>query len=83
MGVYGTMKFEKPLSAYTNEELLEYLGITATEDEVFRNYNYNKQERRKYILNLIEKNQYNCVSVNKDYLIIINEYVLYLNPFQW
>ena len=56
----------------TNKELLETIGITADEEEVFTNYNYNKQERRKYILNLIEKNQYNCVSVNKDYLIISN-----------
>ena len=56
----------------TNKELLESIGIIADEEEVFRNYNYNKQERRKYILNLIEKNQYNCVSVNKDYLIISN-----------
>tara|TARA_R100000995_G_C3468074_1_gene116801 strand:+ start:306 stop:500 length:195 start_codon:yes stop_codon:yes gene_type:complete len=50
VGVYGTMKFEKPLSAYTNEELIEYLGITATEDEVFRNYNYNEEQRREHLL---------------------------------
>jgi len=40
----------------TNKELLESIGIIADEEEVFRNYNYNKEERRKYILNLIEKN---------------------------
>jgi len=28
----------------TNKELLESIGITADEEEVFRNYNYNKQE---------------------------------------
>ena len=55
MGVYGTMTFEKPLSAYTNKELLEYLGITATEDEVFRNYNFTEEERREHLLNQAEE----------------------------
>ena len=56
----------------TNKELLESIGITADEEEVFRNYNYNKQERRKYILNLTKNNNYNFVSINKEYLIISN-----------
>ncbi len=56
----------------TNKELLESVGITADEDEVFRNYNYNKEERRKYILNLTKNNNYNFVSINKEYLIISN-----------
>lgn len=55
MGVYETANFEKPLSAYTNEELLEYLGITATEDEVFRNYNYNAEQRREHLLERAEE----------------------------
>ena len=41
MGVYGDMSFnssdEKPLSAYTNEELLEFCNIKVSEDENFRN----------------------------------------------
>ena len=41
---------EKPLSLYTNEELLDFLGITASEDEVFRNYNITKEEKRKHLL---------------------------------
>ena len=30
-------KNEKPLSAYTNEELLGFLGIESTLEDVFRN----------------------------------------------
>lgn len=56
----------------TNKELLESVGITADEEEVFRNYNYSKEERRKYIINLTKNNNYNCVSINKEYLIISN-----------
>ena len=56
----------------TNKELLESVSITADEEEVFRNYNYSKEERRKYIINLTKNNNYNCVSINKEYLIISN-----------
>jgi len=56
----------------TNKELLESVGITADEEQVFRNYSFNKEERRKYILNLAENNNYDCVSINKEYLIISN-----------
>ena len=38
-----------------NKELLEYLGITATEDEVFRNYNYNEEQRREHLLERAEE----------------------------
>ena len=55
MGVYGVMSFKKPLSEYTNKELLKYLGITATEDEVFRNYNYNEEQRREHLLKRAEE----------------------------
>jgi len=55
MGVYGTINFEKPLSAYTNKELLDFLGITASEDEVFRNYNLTEEEKRKHLLEQAEE----------------------------
>ena len=64
MGVYGDMSFnpsdEKPLSAYTNEELLEFCNIKVSEDEYFRNYSYNAEERREYLLEMAEEknNQY-------------------------
>jgi hypothetical protein len=59
MGVYGDMSFnpsdEKPLSAYTNEELLEFCNIKVSEDEYFRNYNYNAEQRREYLLEIAEE----------------------------
>ena len=59
MGVYGDMSFnpqdEKPLSAYTNEELLEFCNIKVSEDEYFKNYNYNAEERREYLLEIAEE----------------------------
>ena len=64
MGVYGDMSFnpsdEKPLSAYTNEELLEFCNIKVSEDEYFRNYNYNAEERREYLLEVAEEKQPVC-----------------------
>ncbi len=59
MGVYSYMSFdprnEKPLSAYSNEELLEFCQIKSSEDEYFRNYNYNAEERREYLLEMAEE----------------------------
>ena len=70
MGVYGDMSFnpsdEKPLSAYTNEELLEFCNIKVSEDEYFRNYNYNAEERREYLLEMAEeKNSKYAMQENK------------------
>ena len=59
MGVYSYMSFnpsdEKPLSAYSNKELLEFCHIKSSEDEYFRNYNYNAEERREYLLEIAEE----------------------------
>ena len=49
---------EKPLSAYTNEELLSFLGIESTLEDVFRNYNMTDEEKREFLLEKAgEKNQ--------------------------
>mgnify|MGYP007059761231 CR=1 FL=1 len=49
---------EKPLSAYTNEELLGFLGIESTLKDVFRNYNMTDEEKREFLLEKAqEKNQ--------------------------
>jgi len=49
---------EKPLSAYTNEELLGFLGIESTLKDVFRNYNMSDEEKRDFLLEKAEeKNQ--------------------------
>lgn len=45
----------KLLSDYTNDELLEFLGVSSTEDDFFRNYNYNEEQRREYLLELAEE----------------------------
>ena len=51
-------KNEKPLSAYTNEELLAFLGIESTLEDVFRNYNMTDEEKREFLLEKAEeKNQ--------------------------
>lgn len=51
-------KNEKPLSAYTNEELLGFLGIESTLEDVFRNYNMTDEEKREFLLEKAEeKNQ--------------------------
>tara|TARA_R100000426_G_C4747494_1_gene81993 strand:- start:260 stop:454 length:195 start_codon:yes stop_codon:yes gene_type:complete len=55
MGVYSMINMEKPLSLYTNQELLDFLGITASEDEVFRNYNITEEEKRKHLLEQAEE----------------------------
>ena len=48
---------EKPLSAYTNEELLGFLGIESTLDDIFRNYNMTDEEKREFLLDsATEKN---------------------------
>ena len=46
---------EKTLSNFTNEELLEFCNIKVSEDEYFRNYNYNAEERREYLLEMAEE----------------------------
>ena len=46
---------EKTLSNFTNEELLEFCNIKVSEDEYFRNYNYNAEERREYLLEIAEE----------------------------
>ena len=49
---------EKPLSAYTDEELLAFLGIESTLEDVFRNYNMTDEEKREFLLEKAqEKNQ--------------------------
>ena len=49
---------EKPLSAYTDEELLDFLGIESTLKDVFRNYNMTDEEKREFLLEKAgEKNQ--------------------------
>ena len=49
---------EKPLSAYTNEELLGFLGIKSTLEDVFRNYNMTDEQKREFLLEKAEeKNQ--------------------------
>ena len=49
---------EKPLSAYTDEELLDFLGVKSTLEDVFRNYNMTDEEKREFLLDsAIEKNQ--------------------------
>ena len=49
---------EKPLSAYTDEELLGFLGIKSTLEDVFRNYNMTDEEKREFLLEKAqEKNQ--------------------------
>ena len=49
---------EKPLSAYTNEELLGFLGIESTLKDVFRNYSMSDEEKREFLLEKAEeKNQ--------------------------
>ena len=49
---------EKPLSAYTDEELLSFLGIESTLKDVFRNYNMTDEEKREFLLEKAEeKNQ--------------------------
>jgi len=49
---------EKPLSAYTDEELLDFLGIESTLEDVFRNYNMTDEEKRGFLLEKAEeKNQ--------------------------
>ena len=49
---------EKPLSAYTDEELLDFLGIESTLKDVFRNYNMSDEEKRDFLLEKAEeKNQ--------------------------
>ena len=49
---------EKPLSAYTDEELLSFLGIESTLEDVFRNYNMTDEEKREFLLEKAEeKNQ--------------------------
>jgi len=51
-------KNEKPLSAYTDEELLAFLGIESTLEDVFRNYNMTDEEKREFLLEKAEeKNQ--------------------------
>lgn len=51
-------KNEKPLSAYTNEELLGFLGIESTLEDVFRNYNMTDEQKREFLLEKAEeKNQ--------------------------
>jgi hypothetical protein len=61
MGVYDMSfdpKNEKPLSAYTNEELLGFLGVESTLEDVFRNYNMTDEEKREFLLEKAEeKNQ--------------------------
>ena len=48
---------EKPLSAYTDEELLDFLGVKSTLEDVFRNYNMTDEEKREFLLDsAIEKN---------------------------
>ena len=48
---------EKPLSAYTDEELLSFLGIKSSLDDLFRNYNMTDEEKREFLLDsAIEKN---------------------------
>jgi len=58
MGVYG-MSFdprnEKPLSAYSNKELLEFCQVKSSEDEFFRNMDYDEEERREYLLEMAEE----------------------------
>jgi hypothetical protein len=62
MGVYGDMSFnpqdeEKPLSAHSNKELLKICQIKSSEDEFFRNMDYDEEERREYLLEMAgEKN---------------------------
>ena len=47
---------EKPLSAYTDEELLSFLGIKSSLDDLFRNYNMTDEEKREFLLDsAIEK----------------------------
>ncbi len=49
---------EKPLSAYTDEELLSFLGIESTLEDVFRNHNMTDEEKREFLLEKAEeKNQ--------------------------
>lgn len=49
---------EKPLSAYTDEELLDFLGVKSTLEDVFRNYNMTDEEKREFLLEKAEeKNQ--------------------------
>ena len=49
---------EKPLSAYTDEELLSFLGIESTLEDVFRNYSMTDEEKREFLLEKAqEKNQ--------------------------
>jgi len=49
---------EKPLSAYTDEELLSFLGIESTLEDVFREYNMSDEEKREFLLEKAEeKNQ--------------------------
>ena len=49
---------EKPLSAYTDEELLSFLGIESTLEDVFRNYNMTDEEKSEFLLEKAEeKNQ--------------------------
>ena len=43
-------KNEKPLSAYTDEELLAFLGIESTLEDVFRNYSMTDEEKREFLL---------------------------------
>ena len=48
---------EKPLSADTDEELLDFLGVKSTLEDVFRNYNMTDEEKREFLLDsAIEKN---------------------------
>ena len=46
---------EKPLSAYSNEELLELCQVKSSEDEFFRNMDYDEEERREYLLEMAEE----------------------------
>jgi|TARA_R110000823_G_scaffold287927_8_gene406165 hypothetical protein len=49
---------EKPLSAYTDEELLDFLGVKSTLEDVFRSYNMTDEEKREFLLEKAEeKNQ--------------------------
>jgi len=46
------------LSAYTDEELLSFLGIKSTLEDVFRNHNMTDEEKREFLLEKAEeKNQ--------------------------
>ena len=50
-------KNEKPLSAYTNEELLDFLGIEALR-HYHRAHNMTDEEKREFLLEKAEeKNQ--------------------------